>query len=217
MIVFSTATVDGPTSRIMSSGSMFSIAFSVGAGGRRKLLRADGVDRDRHLSRKRVEDRLCLADEVGFDQRLADVPMRGEDERVGDAAADDQHVDLRGECLQHGQLGRDLRSGDDGDQRPRGMRERLAERIELGGQQRAGAGDRRVLRDAVRGRLGAMRGAEGVVAVDVAELRHLLRERVVVLLLALVEAAVLEQHDLTRRERRVPGAAVDPVLDQRDR
>ena len=79
-----------------------------------------------------------------------------------------------------------------------------AERVELGGHQRAGARDRRVLRDAVRRRLGAMRGAERVVDVDVAQRRHLARERVVVLLLALVEAAVLEQHDVAGRERGVP-------------
>ena len=54
-----------------------------------------------------------------------------------------------------------------------GRRERRAERVELGRQQRTRAGDRRELRDAVRRGLGAMRGAERVVDVDVAELRHL--------------------------------------------
>ncbi len=48
----------------------------------------------------------------------------------------------------------------------------------------------------MRGRLGAVRGAESVVHVDIAECGDLLRERLVVLLLALVEPAVLEQHDL---------------------
>ena len=169
---------------------------------RRELLRADGVDRDRHLARERVQDRLRFADEVGLDQRLADVAVRRQDERVGDAAADDQRVDLGGERLQHRELGRDLRSADDRDERPRRVRERLAERVELGRHQRAGAGDRRVLRDAVRRRLGAVRGAERVVDVDVAEPRHLPRERVVVLLLARVEAAVLEQHHGARLRAR---------------
>ena len=100
---------------------------------------------------------------------------------------------------------------------PRRFGERLAQRVELGGEQRAGAGDRCEARNAVRRRLGAVRGAEGVVRVDVAELRHLLRELVAVLLLALVHAAVLEQHHLPGLQRRVPRAAVDPVADQRHR
>ena len=65
-----------------------------------------------------------------------------------------------------------LRPGDDGDQRPRGARERPAERVELGRHQRPGAGDGRVLGDAVRGGLGAVRGAERVVDVDVAQRGH---------------------------------------------
>ena len=59
-------------------------------------------------------------------------------------------------------------------------------------------GDRREARHAVRARLGAVRGAERVHHVDVAERGHLARESLVVLLLALVEARVLEQHDFAR-------------------
>ena len=92
-----------------------------------------------------------------------------------------------------------------------GSRERLGDRVDLGGEQRPGAGDRRELGDAVGRRLGAMRGAERVVDEDVAERRHLPRQRRVVLLLALVEAAVLEHDDLARRD----GDAVDPVRSQR--
>ena len=83
-----------------------------------------------------------------------------------------------------------------------GVGERLRDRVDLGGEQRARAGDRRELGDAVGGRLGAVRGAERVVDVDIAERRHLPRQRRVVLLLALVEAAVLEHDDLARRGRR---------------
>jgi hypothetical protein len=57
-----------------------------------------------------------------------------------------------------------------------------------------------------RGRLGAVCGAKGFVAVNVAEPRHLLRERIVVLFLAFVEAAVFEQHDLSGLECVMPGA-----------
>ena len=53
-----------------------------------------------------------------------------------------------------------------------GFAKRLAQGIELGGQQRAGAGDRREFRDTVGGRLGAMRGAERVVDIDVAQRGH---------------------------------------------
>ncbi len=63
------------------------------------------------------------------------------------------------------------------------------------------------LPDPVRARLGAMRGGEGVHHVDVAERGHLLRQLVLVLLLALVEAHVLEQHHLAR----LAGHAAQPV------
>jgi hypothetical protein len=53
----------------------------------------------------------------------------------------------------------------------------------------------------VRARLGAVRRCECVHDVDVAERRHLLRKLVLVLLLAVVEPHVLEQHDLARLAR----------------
>jgi len=71
--------------------------------------------------------------------------MCGQDEGVRNAAADDERIDLRAERFEHRELGGDFRPADDGDQRPRRMRERLAERIELGGQQRSRAGDACVL------------------------------------------------------------------------
>lgn len=157
------------------------------------------------------DDFLRLADEIGFGERLADLQARREHERVGDAAADDQLIDLLGERLENGELGRHLRARDDRDERTLRVAERLAERIEFSGQERSRARDRRVLRDAVRRGFGAVRGAERIVDVDVAELRHLLREAVVVLLLALVAAAVFQQHDVARLDLN----AVDPVGDER--
>ena len=83
--------------------------------------------------------------------------------------------------------------------------------------------------DAVGARLGAVRRAEGVHHEDVAERRHLLRELVLVLLLALVEAHVLEQHDLARLARRRrssqsrskrtlrPSSSDEPRRDRRER
>src|SRR5471030_3139066 len=91
----------------------------------------------------------------------------------------------------------------------------LAQRVELGGQQRAGGGDGREFGDAVRRRFGAVGGAESVIDVDVAQLRDLLREFVGVLLFALVDADVFQQHDLAGLQVFQAGA-VDPVLFQLD-
>ena len=112
-----------------------------------------------------------------------------------------------------GELGRHLGARDDRHQRPRRMRERGAERVELRGHQRPRAGDLGEFRHAVRRRLGPVRGAESVVHVDVAQRRDLPRKRLVVRLLADVEAAVLQQHDFAGRDL----DAVQPVLAQRDR
>ena len=110
---------------------------------------------------------------------------------------------LREQALEDRELGRDLGAADDRDQRPL----RLLERRSSASSSAASSGPAQATgansRDAVRGRLGAVRGAEGVHDEDVAQRRHLLRELFVVLLLALVEAHVLEQHDLAgRRSRR---------------
>jgi hypothetical protein len=173
MIVLSTATDVAPMSRMRSSASTSSTAFLLRGRSRREFLRADDVDGNRDLARKRVEDRARFADQVRLDERLADAAVGREDERVRDAPADDQHVDLGQERLQHGELGRDFRAADDRDERARGIGERLAERVELGSEQGTGARDRRMTRDPVRRRLGAMRGAERIVDVDVAERGHL--------------------------------------------
>ena len=61
-----------------------------------------------------------------------------------------------------------------------------------------------------------MRGAEGVVDVDIAQSGHFLRELVAVLLLAFVDPAVFEQHELPWLQIRVPRAAVHPVSDERN-
>src|SRR5438046_1165330 len=85
---------------------------------------------------------------------------------------------------------------------------RTFEGLELADQQRARARDLRELADAMRRRLGAVRRAERVHDVDIAQRGHLLREIFLVLLLALVEAHVLEQHG--RAGRRIH--AREPVF-----
>ena len=115
--------------------------------------------------------------------------------------------------LEHRELGGDLGAADDRDQRPRRLLQRALERLELTDQQRSGAGHRREARHAVGAGLGAMRGAEGIHHEHVAQRGHAARQRLVVLLLALVEAHVLAQH---RRAGRAVDA-VQPVLAQRHR
>ena len=70
------------------------------------------------------------------------------------------------------------------------------------------AGDRRPqpVRDALGRRVRAVRGAEGVVHVHVAEPRQRVRQRGVVLGLARLEAAVLEHQHLARRRAAAPAA-----------
>jgi hypothetical protein len=164
-----------------------------------ELLAADHVDRDRDARAARrhlLHQRLGRGNQVMLAERLADrIPGCGE-EGVGDTAADHELIDLLGQGLQHGQLGRDLGSADDGDHRARRSGECLLERIELLGEQQSRAGDRRLLADAVRGCLGAMGGAEGVHDEDVAERGVLLGKVRVVFAFALVEADVLQQHQL---------------------
>ena len=69
------------------------------------------------------------------------------------------------------------------------------------------------MRDPLGRRVGAMRGAEGVVDVDVAEGREPARERRIVRLLARLEAHVLEHPDVAVAQRRdhAPRAVADHV------
>ena len=63
------------------------------------------------------------------------------------------------------------------------------------------------------GGLGAVGSAEGVVDVNIAKCRHFLRERVVVLLFANIDAAVFQQHHIARCHV----DTVQPIGDQRYR
>ncbi len=144
-------------------------------------------------------------------QGFADLVAGRGEEGVGDAAADDQLVGDIGQAVEQLQLGRDLGAADNHRQRLLRVLEGLAQGVQLGRQQRAGAGHRRELGHTMGGGLGAVGGAEGVHDVDVAQRRHLLRQRLVVFLLALEEAGVFAQHDLAGRQLH----AVDPVAHQR--
>ena len=102
----------------------------------------------------------------------SDLPIStpcGEQEGVGHAAADDQLVDLGGEVGEHGDLGRHLGAADHGRGRPLGLVEHAAQRVDLLHQQRPGVG-RQQPRDGIGRGVRAMRGREGIVDEDVAEL-----------------------------------------------
>ena len=188
----------------------------VGAGQGGDFVGDDDVGREGYFGAARfhhVHDGVRFLDQIGFGQGFADTFAGGEQEGVGDAAADDELVDLVGQRLENGEFRGNLGAAHDGDQRPLGFAQGLGERIDFATHQDAGAGDRGIFRDAVRRRFGAVRGAEGVIDVDVAELGHFLGQFVVVLLFALVDAAVFEQDDFARFHLE---AAVDPVLDQAD-
>ena len=99
----------------------------------------------------------------------------GGEEGVGDAAADDQAVDLFEQALEDGRAWCEtLEPPTIATSGRFGFSSARSQRVELARQQRAGAGDLREARHAVRGRLGAMRRAERVHHVDVAERRHVL-------------------------------------------
>ena len=117
---------------------------------------------------------LRLVDQVGLGQRLADRQAGGQHEGVGDAAADDQLVDLVGQrSAGWSAWSRPWSRRRSPPAAASGCASALRERVDLGRQQRAGAGDWRELRDAVGRGLGAVRGAERVVHEDVAQRGHL--------------------------------------------
>ena len=201
----------GPMSRIMSSAdtwrtSLTSASAFAENSVRHHHIRRHGND-DAALFRL-LEQAPADVEHVGFVQRLAHVEAQSRKKGIGDAAADDELIHLAQQGFQHRELGRDLGAGDDGQQRPRGFLERGLERRQLADQQRAGADDRRVFRDSVRAGLGAMRGAERVHDIDVAQRRHAPGQFIGILLFALVEAHVLQQHDLAGTDF----DAVKPVL-----
>ena len=163
-----------------------------------ELLGDDGIDRQHDLALRGLglgHDLARGVDEVGFDQRLADRLALRQQERVGHGAADDQHIDLRQQIAEQVELGRHLGAADDRGHRPLRMLERLAERLEFGLHGAAGIGRQHVAEAFGRG-MRAVRGGEGVVDPDVAELGQRGDEGRVVLLLARVEAGVLQAEDV---------------------
>ena len=183
----------------------------------RHFIGNDDIDRQWHFGTTLlhdVHDHVGFIDQVRLRQRVADAFAGSEQEGVCDAAADNQLVDLVSQRLEDGQLGRHLRAGNNGHQRASRVFKRAGKSVDFTAHEEACTSHWRIFGDTVGCGFGAVRGAEGVIDVDVAELGHLLRQLVVVLLLALVAATVLEQNDFTRGDNKV---SVHPVGDQAHR
>ena len=149
---------------------------------------------------------------------LADVVALGLQERVGHAAADDERVDLREQVVHDRELVGDLRAAEDGDERTDRVVHGVAEERDFLFHEETGDGGADVLGDDGGGGVGAVGGAERVVAVDVAVGSELLGEDFLLFLelgllrlelfvalafllfelalFFLVEAGVLKHHDV---------------------
>jgi hypothetical protein len=138
---------------------------------------------------------LAVSTRSGSYSDLPTVAGSGQ-EGVGDAAADDQLVADLARLLRTSSLVDTLEPATMAAIGLAGA-QRLAQCVQFGGQQRAGGGDLGELGYAVGGTFGAVGGAEGVHHEHVAQGGVLLGQLVGVLFLALVEAHVFEQHDVT--------------------
>ena len=87
------------------------------------------------------------------------------------------------------------------------VRQRQRDGIHLGGEQGSGTRNFGKLRNAVGRGLGPVRRAKGIMHKNVAQGGHFLRQFFVVFLLALVDAAVFQQYQLTG----LHADAIDPV------
>ena len=182
---------------------------------RLELLRDDRIDRQHDLAVAAfaaVQDcrARCRADPSrrATCRRLA---LRGE-ERVGHAAADDEEVDLLHEVARAGRAwstpSRRRRSPRPG---AAGLSSAPGQRLDLSLHRAARIG-RQLMGEPLGRGMRAMRGGEGVVDVDVAELGEFGDEGRIVLLLALVEAGVLQQQRRRRASSpRRPSPAASPM------
>ena len=197
------ATVAGPTSRIMSS--RFTRVDGDGPG-----LRA-GLELRRHDDVGGQDDRDIPAVGLGHDlargggevvlaQGFADVRALRVEEGVGHAAADHQDVDPLHDVAQHVELARHLGAADHRRGRALGAAQRRLERLQLGLHQPPGIGRQPLGQAGDRG-VGAVRDRECVVDVEIAQRGELVGEGRVALLLAGMEAQVLEQRHAALGQR----------------
>jgi hypothetical protein len=130
-------------------------------------------------------------------------------ERVGHRAADQQRVDFAEQVLDDFEFVRHLGAAENGDKRAIRIVERLAEIFHFVGHEKAGDRIRHVMHDAFGGRMRAMRRAERVVHIHIAERRELLGKRRIVGFFFGVKAQVLEQNHAAGvgRDRLLSGRA----------
>ena len=154
------------------------------------------------LRRGALEDGAREIEPVALDQRGLEVEaLRGE-EGIGHAAADHQDVEPRQEVLEGVDLALDLRPAEDRRERPRRFAEELRQRLDLAHHQAAGGLARQVRQHAGDRGVRAMGAAEGVVDVGGGGGGKRPGELRIVLLLAAMEAQVLEQRDVAVAELR---------------
>ena len=156
--------------------------------------------------------------EILFRQRLADADALRVQEGIGHAAADHQRIDLADEIFQEVDLGGDLGAADDRDHGLGRRVQRLVERVELGLHGAAGIG-RQLVAEALGRGMRAVRGREGVVDPDVAELGQFRDEGRIVLFFFLVEAGVFQAQDVAilHRGDRLLRRLADAIIGERDR
>ena len=109
-------------------------------------------------------------DLVFFDQRLADGFTLRLEEGVGHAAADDEHVDFAEQVLDDADFVADFGAAEDGDEGALGILKGAAEILKFFLHEQPGGGFLNKFGDADGGGMGAVRGAERVIDVEVSEL-----------------------------------------------
>src|SRR5271157_3468158 len=136
------------------------------------------------------------SDLVFFDQTLADGFALRLEEGVGHAAADDEDVDFTEQVLDDSDFVANFGAAEDGDEGALGILQDATQISQLFFHEQTGRGFLHELRDAYRGSVGTMGGAEGVVDVEVGERGELFRKSFVVLFFLGVKAEVFEQQRL---------------------
>ena len=183
----------------MSCGNRFAFADLLNAGIVRDFVGNYVIDRQQELHVVRLGVGESLRGEinlVGLEQRLADLVALRLEEGVGHAAANDQGVHLAHQVLDDADLVAHLGAAKDCDERLLRMRQRLAQIFQFLLHQQAGRALLHKMRDALGRGVGAMRRAESIVHVVVAELGKLPGEIRIVGFLLGMEAEVLQQQRL---------------------
>src|SRR6185369_8207926 len=145
-----------------------------------------------------LHDLFGSYDQFVLDERLADrIPHRLQ-EGESHAAADHDLVDLVDQFFEDLQLPGNLGAAEDRHQGSDRIAHRLVEKGHLVLHQKSGRNGRNDLRDRLHGGMGAVRYGKGVVHVDVAAVRQLLRKLGIVLLLPGVEADIFQHHYFAR-------------------